>query len=125
MRPTTVSASDKRSRLQLTQLFLWESKPFDSAVARYSDHNSLSQRKRTCRLCMCVSTESRLNNRQVKFLIKGLLKHNFPPFNVLLNLCALAVIDDACRAQCGIEMPAGATVLAEDGAGVTYGGVGG
>lgn len=54
MRLTVVSRSDTCRPLRLTQLFLWESKPFYSAVTRYL--NRLSQHKHT--LCVCVGVLS-------------------------------------------------------------------
>lgn len=43
MRVTVVSGSGRSCPLQLTRLFLWESKSFYSSVTRYSDLNRLCQ----------------------------------------------------------------------------------
>lgn len=73
---------------------------------------------------MFFTTEQTEVTRQVTLPVESLYqKPNIlsppqPPFNVLLNFCALTMIDDSCRAKCWVEMPTGRTVLAEDGAGV-------
>lgn len=74
-------------------------------------------------MCLCVrvlsfTREPLLNksNQTGKIQINSLFK--LFPLNVLLNLCALTVVDDPCRAQRRVEMPTGPTVLAEDGASV-------
>lgn len=87
--PTTVSASDKHSWLRLTQLFLWESKPFDSAVTRYSDHNCLSQRKHTCHLCVCVCINRiSLKQQAGKISYQGSFQTQLSPLQRLIKpLC--------------------------------------
>lgn len=114
-----VSGSDNYSPLQLTKLFLWELKTFYATFTRFGDLNCLSQRKHT--LCLCIfynGPSLRKKNNQMDFPSR-VSSNTFSPINVLLNLCALTMIDDTCRTQCRVKMTVGAIVLIQNGASVT------